>query len=150
MPYTLVQAGLSDLDFVKELHKGSNFALIDSKWGWDEQRHTNEMMDSIKSGNCSILFMEQTPAGYIEVVSSEDKVNITEIHLVKAFRGQGIGRSVIRQIIDSASKVGKSTTIGCFKENKGAFSLYRSLGFEVYEETETHYLLRYKEVEQNL
>ena len=63
---------------------------------------------------------------------------IGEIYLINEFRGKGIGSKLLRDEISQHDKL----SLQVAKDNKGAFKLYKSLGFEVYDETDYSYHMR--------
>jgi len=60
------------------------------------------------------------------------------IQIMPAYQRQGVGTTVIRDILAKASRKGLPTTLWVMKVNP-ARELYERLGFEVAEETPTHY-----------
>ncbi len=57
------------------------------------------------------------------------------------FRGNGIGSSVLQQIMQRTD--GKAVCLGCFQKNEQAKRLYLRLGFIQAQETDTHYLFEF-------
>ena len=63
-----------------------------------------------------------------------------EIYLEEEYRNKGIGTKIIMDILNNNDVV----YLWVYKDNKKALSLYKKLGFNVLEETETRYYMKYK------
>lgn len=135
----------SILDDEKEkiyiIKKKSIKKYVDEIWGWDEVYQIKDFADSFKLSNFNKIVVKDKCIGFIEISESHSLINITEIHLVPKFQGQGIGSEVIKRVMDYAKETDKSITIGCFKKNIKALKLYKRLGFKIIKETEYHFHL---------
>ena len=65
---------------------------------------------------------------------------LDEIYLENAYRNQGIGTSIILDILKRYSNV----YLWVYKKNHKAIRLYKRLGFNVLDETETRYLMKFE------
>ena len=75
-----------------------------------------------------IVEKEGQPIGRLYVHTGSDTVYVMDITLLAPHRGQGIGGSIVRQVIDAAHASGKRVT--CHVEfNNPAQRLYHRLGF---------------------
>ena len=72
------------------------------------------------------------------------KEELVEIHLIPEMQGNGIGRDVIKRILERAKSKSKTVRLGCFKENCKAKKLYLKLGFVLTETTDTHNIFVYR------
>lgn len=63
---------------------------------------------------------------------------IAELYLDSAHRGGGIGTAILKNEIAKHD----SLRLNVYKSNKGAISLYKSLGFKVKEESDNRYIMR--------
>jgi ribosomal protein S18 acetylase RimI-like enzyme len=89
------------------------------------------------------IWLGDEAMGYLETYENDELVNITEIHINPAAQGKGVGSRIINGIVNEAKAHGKKVTLGCFKENDGAVKLYQRLGFEITDETQTHFALEH-------
>ena len=64
---------------------------------------------------------------------------LDEIYLEEEYRNKGIGTKIIMDILDNNDVV----YLWVYKENEKAISLYKKLGFNVIEETESRYYMKY-------
>ncbi len=79
----------------------------------------------------SIILVEGQEAGRILVDWSTREARVVDIALLPEFRGQGIGATLLRRILE----IGKPVSLQVRPENP-ARRLYLRLGFEVVSETE--------------
>lgn len=146
MNYILRPLVDSELNDVYDIKKKSNYDYIQDIWGWDEDYQYNDFITSLDRLCLKIIEKNGEILGFLELHESLDKINIREIHLLDEFQGFGIGSDIINKVLKEARSKNKSVEIGCFKSNKGAFKLYSKLGFNLVEETDTHFKLRYAKV----
>ena len=64
---------------------------------------------------------------------------LDEIFLDDEYRNKGIGSSILSKILESNDIV----YLWVYKENINAIRLYKKMGFNVKEETETRYYMKY-------
>ena len=64
---------------------------------------------------------------------------LDEIYLEEGYRNKGIGTKIIMDILNNNDVV----YLWVYKENEKAISLYKKLGFNVIEETESRYYMKY-------
>ena len=74
--------------------------------------------------------------GFISVINNDF---IGALFVEKNYQGQGIGKS----LIDYAKNLYDNLSLAVYKENEKAISLYKKLGFNVIEETESRYCMKY-------
>ena len=142
--YTLRKATTTDHDLIYGLKKESIYAYVEEIWGWDEDYQVKdfnkdfqniEQFQVIESDGCFI--------GFVQLYIHDKYVELVEIHLVSEKRGNGIGSTIIKSIINDAINTGRTVRLGCFKKNFDANSLYVHIGFKQVSETDTHYILEY-------
>ncbi len=68
--------------------------------------------------------------------NNEDFINI--IYIDRKYQGNGIGKSILTNILEEDKKQNINTKLRVFRNNKARF-LYEKLGFETYEKTKIHY-----------
>ena len=142
--FTLRPALPADQDFLYQLKKAVNFGYISAIWGWDEDFQQTEFnRDFQKREEFSVIVSADADAGFLQLQRGTDFLNVAEILLLPAFRGQGLGTAVLRHIQALGDKEGLPVLIGCFRANLGARDLYLRLGFQPAGESDTHYLFLY-------
>ncbi len=97
---------------------------------------SKELIDEyLKQSDIFIAKQENNTIGVIVLLPlTKEAVEIKNIAVRPAFQGQGIGRYLIAQIVQVASRNGyKSICIGTANSSIGQLSLYQQLGFEITE-----------------
>ena len=87
---------------------------------------------------CNIM-VDNKIIGCLLLTNKDDGKLLDEIYLEKVYRNKGIGTEIIRDILSNNDIV----YLWVYKENKKAISLYKKLGFNVIEETESRYYMKY-------
>ena len=64
------------------------------------------------------------------------------LYIDKKYQGKGIGTQILEEQLQKDKANGRNTILRVFKENPARF-LYQRVGFEIYGETEFHYLMRH-------
>ncbi len=142
--YTLKTATIDDLDFAYYLKKVTLKKYIEEIWGWDDAYQRSETLNSLELGDTKIILVENQAVGIFETNENHNTCNIVEIELMPAYQKRGIGKMLISQYVETCYVHHKNVDIGCFKNNNTAIELYKKLGFIIYEETATHFLMRYE------
>ena len=86
-----------------------------------------------------IILCNKKRVGCLLVIQHEDGVILDEIYLEEEYRNKGIGKDIIRKILDNNDIV----YLRVYKENTRAIKLYKQLGFIINIETETRYYMKY-------
>jgi diamine N-acetyltransferase len=80
---------------------------------------------------CPLTLDELFPKQTMQNISIEKCVYVAEIMISSAYRGQGIGKDLLKQFEQSADKsLYTDAVIRVWDENIPALSLYRKMGFE--------------------
>lgn len=89
----------------------------------------------------TVIFVNEQKAGYYHFYRNDDGLfEIDDLYVFAAFQNQGIGSMVVKRCCAS---VDEPVMLYVFAENKRAVSLYKRLGFEVYETIhESRYIMR--------
>jgi ribosomal protein S18 acetylase RimI-like enzyme len=80
-----------------------------------------------------VVLVEGAPAGRLYVDRRDNEVRIVDIALLPEHRSQGIGTSLLGELLREADAAGKSVTIHVERLNP-ALRLYERLGFSVAED----------------
>ncbi len=76
-----------------------------------------------------ILVVEGVDVGRLVLDPGQDAVRVVDVCVAEAYRGRGIGTSVLREVIGEAESAGRAVRLSVWSENAGARRLYESLGF---------------------
>ena len=87
---------------------------------------------------CNII-VDNKIVGRLLLTNKEDGKLLDEIYLEEEYRNKGIGTEIINDILNNNDIV----YLWVYKENEKAISLYKKLEFNVIEETESRYYMKY-------
>ena len=87
---------------------------------------------------CNII-VDNKIVGCLLLTNKEDGKLLDEIYLEEEYRNKGIGTEIINDILNNNDIV----YLWVYKENERAISLYKKLEFNVIEETESRYYMKY-------
>lgn len=80
-----------------------------------------------------IILQDDTPIGRLYVARWKDEIRIVDIALLPAYRGTGIGTTILQDLLAEAGAAGKPVRIHVERENP-ALRLYQRLGFVIVED----------------
>jgi len=89
-----------------------------------------------------VILLEDQPVGRLYVQRRSAEIRVIDIALLPAFRGQGIGSSLLNQILEEAQKHNLPVTIHVERFNP-ALSLYERLGFRLAQDKGVYYFLKW-------
>ena len=81
-----------------------------------------------KLAPAKIICVSDKRIGWIQVAEFVDHMHLRQLHLIREFRGQGIGTRLIKELLQCADTLGKPVTLDVMHGNP-ARSLYLRLGF---------------------
>jgi ribosomal protein S18 acetylase RimI-like enzyme len=104
-------------------------------------------LDAIHSnypaGSSQVVLLNEEPAGWLVVSSSEAEVRLVEIVVSARHRGQGIGALLIGEVIAQSASSGKPLRLLVEVMNSGACRLYERLGFRRIGGDQIQHLMEY-------
>lgn len=95
----------------------------------------------------SIVVVDGVDVGRIWVERNADEIRLLDIALLPEWRNRGIGRVLLEGLIAEARESGRPIRDSVYKDNPGAFRLYRRLGFEVVDDLEVYWSLEWRDPE---
>lgn len=103
-------------------------------------RINNYVKENIKKEyqNYKVIKVDGHIIGCISVTIKDNNKLIEEIYIEEKYRNHGIGKSIIKSIINRENEV----YLWVYKLNKKAISLYNRLGFKIEKETKTRYFMK--------
>ena len=127
-----------DFEFLWRLHNAALKDYVTQTWGWDEDWQKRNFTKTFKPEKAQIIVFEEKDVGYWEVSEKETETVLISIRLLPAYQKRGIGTKLIKDLLDNSQK---SVRLQVLKVNP-ARKLYARLGFEIFDETDTHFLMR--------
>jgi ribosomal protein S18 acetylase RimI-like enzyme len=141
MNITLRVATIDDADFLFRLHRTAMQTYVAQTWGaWDEAWQLQHFQQHFDLSACQIIMLHGQDIGVISVVRQVAGMFLSNIELLPAYQGRGIGTYLIEILLDEAHQKGVALSLQVLKVNL-ARRLYERLGFTISGETATHYLM---------
>lgn len=141
MEYKLLKSSSNDVNRLIEYKKRTIYEY--AKDLSDEEinkinRYITSEVPKLINVYCNIM-VDNKIIGCLLLTNKDDGKLLDEIYLEKVYRNKGIGTEIIRDILSNNDIV----YLWVYKKNDKAISLYRKLGFNVIEETESRYYMKY-------
>ena len=136
-----------DFEILYKIKKEGLKWYVEKFYGeWNEEFQIQCFKDFIEKEkeNISIITCENEVIGiFTNSIDENDESVIGLFCIDKKYRGKGIGTQILQKQLQEDKNNGKNTILRVFKENPARF-LYQKVGFEIYEETKSHYKMRRK------
>lgn len=87
-----------------------------------------------------IITYDNESIGILQAYELEGYWYIGEIYLIEEYRGQGIGKEVLEYEINNHKDI--TICLNVYKNNTHAIELYKSLGFEITEDSDGRYIMK--------
>ncbi len=146
MQYTFRKCTQADFDFLYALKEKCFKWYVEILYGWDEvfqKRALQKEMDKLLD-YMNIIQVDGKDTGLFTCHTDENgDCCIGLFAILPKFQNRGIGSAVLGDKLAENKKKGIRTYLKTYKQNPARL-LYQRLGFNVYGETETHYLLEVK------
>ncbi len=144
MVYEVVEVDYDDYEFIFYIIKLTLKEYIDSLWGWNEDVEHLFFKEEMTEENAFIIKVDNERIGYLSLLRKKDEVEIENLLLLPQFQNKGLGRGIIKNLIEECRKEEKKLVLKTFKANKRANKFYRKLGFDLIEENEDYYKYTFK------
>jgi len=131
----------SDKKFVYDVIRSASEEYVIETWGeWDETWQRRNFEEKYDPSKVKVIQLDLKDVGFIEVIYSRDEIFISELNILPEFQNRGIGSSLIKNLTNMADEDKLNVRMQVLKVNP-ARRLYERLGFIMYGETNTHYLM---------
>jgi ribosomal protein S18 acetylase RimI-like enzyme len=134
----LHQATKSDHNFCYLLKKATLKEHIAKIWDWDEEWQKDYHSKHFKPEVLKIITKSSENIGCISIIEEEDQFFLSLIEILPQFQNQGIGTTLIRELLKEAKEKQKDLYLQVLISNDKAQRLYKRMGFKVKEKTDTH------------
>jgi ribosomal protein S18 acetylase RimI-like enzyme len=140
---SLRPATLDDIATLYEIHRAASQKNVAKTWGqWDEPWQRDYFHQHFDCAHRQVIELDQRPIGFLDVAYHADQVFLAAIEIDPADQRQGIGTTLIRDILANAAALRLPVRLQVLKVNDRARALYERLGFVETGETKTHFLLQ--------
>lgn len=143
MNINLISAGEKDREFFKKTHHRAYRAVIESMFGWDEEKQNNYADKDFNERNPHIIQYESHRAGVLGWQEKIDHIWFGPIFILPEYQNKGIGTFLVKQFKREADSKNISLKLQTLKINEGAKRLYEGLGFKILSENEVHWQMEY-------
>lgn len=127
----------TDIDYLLWLRKETmNQHLINSGISLTEEEQLLRITHLFTKAKIVILNGQRI--GLLKLNEEENMVEIVQVQIDPKYQGKGIGRQIIRSVIENSLKQRKDISLSVLKENP-AKGLYLRMGFKIIGEDESSY-----------
>ena len=145
---SLKMATEKDKEFCRRVHHEAYRNVVVRQFGaWDESLQDILFLKKWNPATLDVIHVNDEPAGSIRRDVLPDHIWIAEIQLLPAFQGRGIGSDMLKRLMNEATRNAISVRLQVLKANDRARMLYQRLGFRVTAETDRHFLMEWKRLE---
>lgn len=135
------KASESDLDFLLDLRmKTMNEHYANSSLPTDRESTLQRVLYQFEKAN--IILLNNEPIGLLKIDRREDKIEVLQLQVDPSQQGKGLGKTILKEIIEEALSSQQSVVLSVLKTNK-AQKLYSSLGFVTIDENEHSYIMEF-------
>ena len=141
-----------DRDFLCRLYastRAEELAVVD----WSEEQKTAFLeqqfeaqhtfyRDTFKNASFDLILVDGEPAGRLYLDPREDELRLIDIALLPEHRGQGLGASLMEDVLAKGQAAGLPVRIHV-ERNNPALRLYHRLGFTEIEDHGVYYLMEW-------
>lgn len=135
------KASESDLDFLLDLRmKTMNEHYANSSLPTDRESTLQRVLYQFEKAN--IILLNNEAIGLLKIDRSKDKIEVLQLQVDPSQQGKGLGKTILKEIIEEALSSQQSVVLSVLKTNK-AQNLYSSLGFVTIDENEHSYIMEF-------
>src|SRR5947209_1183088 len=118
----------TDTDFARLVHHQAYRDVSERQFGpWNEKEQDEYFNGDWNPAAFDIVLCDGIPCGYMHVEDRDHDIHVDELVLLSEFQGQGIGSSLLREVMERASRRGVPVGLQTFRVNR-ALNLYDRLG----------------------
>ncbi|MDN5479318.1 MAG: GNAT family N-acetyltransferase, partial [Chryseobacterium sp.] len=130
---TYRKASENDIDYLLDLRtKTMNPHYANSHLPTDRETTLQRILYQFDKAH--IILLNDEPVGLLKI-NRGDKTEVLQLQIDPTQQGKGLGKKILKDILEEASKEGKTVELSVLKTNK-AQHLYTSLGFKTVGEDE--------------
>jgi len=141
MNYKLIKSSINDIEKLIEYKKKTIFEYAKDL----SEDETNKINNYVKNNvpkllkNYSNIVVDNKMIGCLLLTDKDDGILLDEIYLEEGYRNKGIGTNILKNVLNDNNIV----YLCVYKENVKAIALYKKLGFNAIDETDSRYYMKY-------
>lgn len=129
----------NDISFLFDLRtKTMTEHYVSSHLPTDKESTLQRILYHFEKAN--IITLNNEPIGLLKINRAENHIEVLQIQIDPKLQGKGIGKSILKEIIEEASATKKPVRLSVLKTNK-AQTLYTVLGFKIIAEDQHSYMM---------
>lgn len=143
--FELIPYKNSDYEFIFKTKKICYKKYVEENFGEWNDKTQYEMLDKFldeTKDKIKIILVNGNQAGFTNgKIIDNDNYEQGNICILPEYQNRGIGTSILKNTINKYKN--KNIVLRVFKQNR-AQELYKRLGFEIFDETKSHYKMIFK------
>ena len=141
MNYKLIKSSSKDIEKLIEYKKRTIFEYAKDLPDDEINKINNYVKNNVPKllNDYSNIIVDNKVIGCLLLTNKDDKILLDEIYIEQEYRNKGIGTDIIKNVINENDII----YLWVYKENVKAISLYKKLGFNVIDETDSRYYMKY-------
>ncbi len=142
--YSIRKGTPADLQASYDIRKNALGEYVKQTWGWDEDWQWKYHLEDFNPEILYVIEIDGVPVATLEEIPEDDAILITGIYIIDKYQSMGIGKELMKSVMADALKENKSVKLQVLKVNDRAKEFYIRLGFEVFDESKSHYKMIYR------
>jgi ribosomal protein S18 acetylase RimI-like enzyme len=140
MKFTYLKATEEDIEFLLWLRKQT---MTEHLIHAGKEVNEENLLDRINYyfEHAKIILLKDQKIGLLKLAENKTEIEILQIQIEPNHQNKGIGKEIIQSIIQKAFTKNIPVKLSVLKTNK-AQNLYKTLGFEIYDENEYSYFMK--------
>jgi GNAT superfamily N-acetyltransferase len=138
--YLLRDARPDDFEFLHTLHVATLRPYVEETWGWDDADQLARFRARFDPHKVQVIVSDGQDVGALALKSLAEWLVIASLLITPAWQRRGLGSRIVEDLLIQARARRQRTRLQVLKVNP-ARRLYERLGFELVEETATHYVM---------
>jgi ribosomal protein S18 acetylase RimI-like enzyme len=131
MAYRLEPLTPADAAFRWEVYTAAIKPWIDELLDLSEDQQWQMVTGDLAAGRQGAIVVNDVRVGMMLIEESDSAISLSQIALLPAYQGLGIGSAVLESLVERARRAGKPLTLRVFHGNTRARALYERFGFRV-------------------
>jgi ribosomal protein S18 acetylase RimI-like enzyme len=133
----------SDFEFLYELCKSTMEGYVIAAWGeWRDEIVRSQLLSGLNANAFNSVFVDRLRVGAIAVERDYTHIQIEDLYILEEFQNQGIGTSIILDLIEEARQSYKPVRLRVLSSSPARI-LYERLGFVVVQITPQRYFMEF-------
>jgi ribosomal protein S18 acetylase RimI-like enzyme len=132
-----------DFEFLYGLCRSTMERYVIAAWGeWCDEIVRSQLLDGLKNNAFNSIFIDRSRVGAIAVERHDTHIQIEDLYILEEFQNQGIGTSIILDIIAEAHQTDKPVRLRVLSSSPAKL-LYERLGFVVVQTAPERYFMEF-------